>query len=303
MRTRTWIFMLLLLPAACLADWYIVDPGGGGDFTSIQDAVDGTVDNDIIEVRAGVYHEHVVIPYPGKGLHFYGEDPRTTIIDAGDTDKCFYLHTQSGCLGEIAGFTLRYSGSGSSDGMSNGAIALRGDGSGNWLIFNCIFENNPYHCVISSVGATVTGCLFEGNQSSAVFIFGSAVGAVLYNTFIDCDTGVYVAGDATGAQIYNNLFYDLHVRGIWSDNPVTLLDCNDMWMVATPYVGCSPGAHGMAVDPQFCGNPPDGNYMLQSDSPLAEDNNYDCGQVGAYDEGCDESSAQGVDWGSVKALY
>lgn len=51
----------------------------GGDFTTIQAAVDAAASGDIIEVDAGTYREHVIIT--GKSLTIKGEDPSTTIID------------------------------------------------------------------------------------------------------------------------------------------------------------------------------------------------------------------------------
>jgi predicted outer membrane repeat protein len=54
------------------------------------------------------------------------------------------------------------------------------------------------------------------------------------------------------------------------------------------YVGCISGAnHGtnISVDPEFCATVP-GDYYLRETSPCAEENNPDCGQIGALAVNC-----------------
>ncbi len=56
-------------------------------------------------------------------------------------------------------------------------------------------------------------------------------------------------------------------------------------------------------DPQFCGLPGSGNYLLQSDSPCAPNNN-ECGvQMGAHPVGCDLVNTARTSWGAIKAMY
>lgn len=65
---------------------FIVDKNGGGDFTSIQDAVDHVNNDDfIIYIREGVYNESVC-PVNAQHIHFIGEDKHKTIIQPTNGD-------------------------------------------------------------------------------------------------------------------------------------------------------------------------------------------------------------------------
>ena len=67
--------------------WYVDDvPGSGGpgdppeDFTSIQDAINASIDGDTVFVYNGTYYENVGV---GKTINLTGENRDTTIIDGG----------------------------------------------------------------------------------------------------------------------------------------------------------------------------------------------------------------------------
>jgi len=70
------------------------------------------------------------------------------------------------------------------------------------------------------------------------------------------------------------------------------------------------GVNGnISLDPQFCfdGNP-SSPFSLQATSSCAEENNPECGQIGAFGIGCDvvsvpEEQSLPVDWGTLKATY
>ncbi|CAA6666788.1 unnamed protein product [Spirodela intermedia] len=62
-----------------------VDGGGSGDFQSVQDAIDSVPENNrhrvLINIRAGVYIEKVVIPATKPYITFQGAGRRTTVIE------------------------------------------------------------------------------------------------------------------------------------------------------------------------------------------------------------------------------
>ena len=49
------VAVLLAIGAPCGAATIVVDPGGGGDFTEIQPAIDAAADGDTVLVKSGEY--------------------------------------------------------------------------------------------------------------------------------------------------------------------------------------------------------------------------------------------------------
>src|SRR4030042_6426914 len=74
------------------------------DYSTIQGAINGASDGDTVFVRAGTYHEHVIV---NKTVSLVGEDVSTTIIDGGDTGHVVYVVRNNV---NITGFTVRNSG-------------------------------------------------------------------------------------------------------------------------------------------------------------------------------------------------
>ena len=61
-----------------------------------------------------------------------------------------------------------------------------------------------------------------------------------------------------------------------------------------------------ALDPFFCSDDNLSNLHLRSNSPCAPGNHpdgYDCGLIGALPVDCDETSAESISWGKLKAYY
>ena len=82
--------LLFLATSARASDIeFVVDCNGGGDFLTIQEAVDAAPDyfksgSTLIRIRKGVYREKLTIPTNKQRLHLVGEDPMTTIITHSD---------------------------------------------------------------------------------------------------------------------------------------------------------------------------------------------------------------------------
>ena len=76
---RPLLILLLFFPCRWLAAGeIIVDSTGGGDFTTIQAAVDAALPGDCISIRAGTYAESVTLNRSGT------EDAPVTIQAFGD---------------------------------------------------------------------------------------------------------------------------------------------------------------------------------------------------------------------------
>jgi hypothetical protein len=80
-RAKGVLATVLVLAVAILplrGDTFVVAPSGG-DFTSIQAAVDAASAGDRVEVRCGTYLENVTMK---DGVHLRGVNPRCAIVDA-----------------------------------------------------------------------------------------------------------------------------------------------------------------------------------------------------------------------------
>jgi parallel beta-helix repeat protein len=73
----TLLGSFVLLTNSISAKIIYVDNSGGGDFLSIQDAIDYANESDIIQIMSGEYHEHVII---NKSVSMQGDESSNTII-------------------------------------------------------------------------------------------------------------------------------------------------------------------------------------------------------------------------------
>ena len=107
--TLSFVMLLLtLIPVGLVsvgdARKWVVDINSGGDFCSIQEAIDYADPGDIIEVRSGTFYEHLVIDKP---ISLFGENSNTTIIDGNRTGNVVTIHANNVY---ITGFTIEQSG-------------------------------------------------------------------------------------------------------------------------------------------------------------------------------------------------
>ncbi len=95
--------------------------------------------------------------------------------------------------------------------------------------------------------------------------------------------------------------------GIFVDAGAPVFICNDAWNnFGGNYWGYPDptGENGnISVDPLYC-DPDFWDFHLRSDSPCAEENNPECGRIGARDVGCDPpTGVAGTSWGRLKARF
>jgi len=117
---------------AKLQTW-IVDDGGTGNFSKIQDAINAAGQGDTIYVRSGTYNESLVV---SKTLALIGENVNNTIIDAAGKGSPVYMTADDI---SISGFTIR-----------NGAIAIYIENSENNHIHGNLLTNANMGIVLSN---------------------------------------------------------------------------------------------------------------------------------------------------------
>ena len=94
---------ILLLSGSFAATW-VVDPGGGGDATTIQGGVDLASGGDEVLIQPGTYGEEVAVPVPLTLRGVAGRE--ATVIDAEDV-RPFCLHLGANAGGSLVeGLTL-----------------------------------------------------------------------------------------------------------------------------------------------------------------------------------------------------
>jgi predicted outer membrane repeat protein len=192
------------------AKTYVVLPEGGGDFPTIQDAVDASVDNDVIELGNGIFdglgNTNVFIADKLITIRSQSDDPNQCIIDCnarGDAIRGFSVVSGDNIGPLIQGITVREGLAGLGGAIqTNGALRLtnckfldnesnvggavhtlfpdspRSAGGGSIVIDGCDFIGNLANTqggaiayVNPSFSLTIMNCRFFRNQSR----FGGAI--------------------------------------------------------------------------------------------------------------------------------
>ena len=83
-----------------IGNWLYVGGNGPGNYTTIQSAINASIDGDTIYVYNNIYYEHIRIE---KDINLFGENSTKTIIDAQGTERAVEI---SGYV-NLSGFTIR----------------------------------------------------------------------------------------------------------------------------------------------------------------------------------------------------
>ncbi|MFC1487836.1 nitrous oxide reductase family maturation protein NosD [Thermoproteota archaeon] len=160
------------------------------DYPVIQEAVDNTVEEDIVFVKSGLYFQTVII---NKSINLIGENRETTILDGNGTTT-IYIETDNVT---ITGFTIQNA----SVSTQEGILLLYANNcniSGNRLV------NNTYGIdLISSDYNIVSGNIFEENSAGlSVSGFNNNISR---NEINNCNTGIQISYGANNTISENNL--------------------------------------------------------------------------------------------------
>ena len=162
----TFVAILFSGPSLAQTTW-IVDQGGGGDYTGIQTCIDGASSGDTCEVNPGTYTE--TINFSGKAITVQssaGAD--TTIIDGAQAGSVVTITSGESNDSRLDGFTIRNGNSTASGGgilctyssptITNCTIRENSAATNGGGIF---FQNHPSH------NPSVTNCTIMENSAGS----------------------------------------------------------------------------------------------------------------------------------------
>lgn len=195
------VVALLSMAASASATLWIVDPGGGGDFTAIQEAIDAAAGGDEILVNPGVYYES--LNFLGKILYVHSATgPDVTTIDASQSGSSCAVFEQGEPPSTILeGFTLTH-------GIGIDCVEAGGRAGGGAYcdlssptFRDCRFfansANNGAAIYTRNGSPEISSCEFYSNFSAG---YGGAISCSssspsIYNCHFESNTAV--AGDGT----------------------------------------------------------------------------------------------------------
>lgn len=265
------------------------------------------------------------------------------IIECGgstvESHRGFYLHGGEGAGTVIENLTIRGGHHRSGGGISISTAAVPGprligcviEGNGSSEAgggLNCVGAVELIDCrilgntaangagMLVSGDLTMTGCTIAGNEATmtgaAVYLTGA--GVITSCTFAD--------------NVSPNIGDLLHLRFdhtriencIIAENPggmpvycccqgsAELWCCNLFGNTDGDWVACAAGQEGandnVSIDPIFCrDNNPDTPYALSSESPCLEAAQTECGLLGAWGQGCEDTPVHQTSWGRIKTTF
>jgi parallel beta-helix repeat protein len=174
----------------------IVDASGGGDFRSVQKAIEAAKADDTILVRPGTYEEKLVVSKP---LNIVGDGPREAIIVKNGESNVLLWTAPSG---KVSGLTLLQTGGGE-------AFGIDIDG-GSLLLENNDISSQSYASVGIRNGAAPTlrkNIIHDGAQSG-IFVYDGGGGLIEDNEiFGNTYANIQIKGGSDpvvrGNRIYN----------------------------------------------------------------------------------------------------
>ena len=229
------VFTIILLSGNGQAT-LVVDKGGGGDYTSIQAAIDNATAGETIIVNNARYYENILV---NKSVTLIGQSNVDTIVDGSDAGHGFHITSDN--------VTLRMFRVDNCMGSDNKAVYVQGchdvyikdfDIMHSWYNLYVVDSDYGYYQDIyhySSWGTTVIArnmnhSVFRNHYTShSDFGYGILLDDSFFN-LIDGSTsnyhscGIYLSGSCNNTLLYNHVeennlgmgVFEIHVKDIHS---------------------------------------------------------------------------------------
>lgn len=211
---RTEALLLGMIAVTILIAWslranakdIIVDKSGGGDFTTISEAIANAVDGDRIIVRSGVYNENLLVD---KNVSIEGENRETTIIEASSNGHTVKLYKLAHCT--ISNLTIQ-----NAIGTGNDNIYL--DECSNVTIRDCTIRDSASSDGISLYRCshiTITNCsILSNKQGNGIFFIFSSHCTVKNNNISKNQVGIFLQYQSSDNTISGNVIRENGYIGV-----------------------------------------------------------------------------------------
>ena len=204
---------------------WIVDPSGAGDFDSIQDAIDASVDGDIIQINDGVYLENIFV---NKGVTLRGSSKNGVVIDGQGTRSVVVIGANGVSL---EGISVKNS----NDVMTNKTVpsdvsgiyiegddvriqdcsildcyyALFANDCLNLTITNCSASHNVAgFCLNNSLYGLISNCSLISQENYGVSLQYTRLSTVSLSSISMTSSIGLIFIDSSNNEIYQNTFVD-----------------------------------------------------------------------------------------------
>ncbi|MCY7348832.1 MAG: pectinesterase family protein [Pyrinomonadaceae bacterium] len=145
---------------------FVVSANGGGNYTSIGEALRNVPTNSRLLVREGLYHESVVLD---KNIEIVGDGAVENIIVRSPNQSCVSMQTEKAA---VRGLTLQ--GCGKSSGKSFFAVNVP---HGELTLENCHVSSDSLSCVAihgANANPLIKNCWIHDGADSGIFVFDNA---------------------------------------------------------------------------------------------------------------------------------
>ena len=182
-------------------------------YSTIQSAIDGANDYDVIEVGAGTFREN--IDFDGVNCTLRSTDPNdpcvveATIIDGNDSGVVVTFDSGEDANSVLKGLTIRKAGT--------------------------------YGIKCSGTSPVITDCIIEDSGTYGIYLESSAAPVIERNKIRDNTTGIFIAYSDGSVSIKNNWIYNNSDKGIEDMYSSNITICNNtivdnfigIWAVGT----------------------------------------------------------------------
>jgi parallel beta-helix repeat protein len=199
---------------------YVNETGTGGAFTSIQDAINASIDGDTVFVYSGTYHENIIV---NKTINLTGENVDLTTINGSGIGDVVSVTMD---FVNITGFTIRYSGTVAGPDPDSG-IEL--ENVSNCRVFgNSVFETSTGINIYNSHENIINDNNISLIDYEGIWLRYSTNNSITHNTLMYTWVAIYNEDSSNNNTfLYNDISYN--EEGIWllytSDHVVSYNNC------------------------------------------------------------------------------